>query len=142
MSGEAVRAAGGVPWRRRAGRLEVLLVHRDKYDDWSFPKGKNRAGESDEDCAVREVAEETSLDVTLADELATVVYEAKGRPKRVRYWMVNPADPDEARPTNEVDELAWLEPDAASKRLTHEHDRAVLRSFLQHVTTSNAPKGD
>jgi 8-oxo-dGTP diphosphatase len=141
LSGGEVHAAGGVPWRRRNGRLEVLLVHRDKYDDWSFPKGKNRAGESDEDCAVREVAEETNLSVTLEDELATVVYEAKGKPKRVRYWMVDPEDPDEARPSNEVDELAWLEPDAASNRLTYEHDQAVLRSFLERAPTLNASEG-
>jgi len=141
VSGAVVHAAGGVPWRRRNGHLEVLVVHREKYDDWSFPKGKNRPGESDEDCVVREVAEETNLDVTIADELATVVYEAKGKPKRVRYWVVDPEDPDEARPSNEVDELAWLEPDAAAKRLTYEHDRAVLGSFLEHVATRKTPRG-
>jgi 8-oxo-dGTP pyrophosphatase MutT (NUDIX family) len=136
-----IHAAGGVPWRRRDGRLEVLVVHRPKYDDWSFPKGKNRPGESDEDCVVREVAEETNVDVTLAEELATVFYESKGKPKRVRYWVVDPKNPDEARPSNEVDGLAWLEPEEASKRLTYEHDRAVIRSFIEQVATANAPGG-
>jgi 8-oxo-dGTP pyrophosphatase MutT (NUDIX family) len=130
VSGSIVHAAGGVPWRRRNGRLEILVVHRPKYDDWSFPKGKNLPGESDEDCVVREVAEETNLSVTLGEELATVFYESKGKPKRVRYWALDPQDPNEARPTNEIDQLAWLEPDDASRRLTYEHDGAVLRSFL------------
>jgi 8-oxo-dGTP pyrophosphatase MutT (NUDIX family) len=133
VSKDVVLAAGGVPWRLREGRLEVLVVHRGKYDDWTFPKGKNRPGEKDEDCAVREVAEETNVRVTLGDELSTVVYESKGKPKRVRYWVLDPQNPDEARPSNEVDQLAWLEPDEASNNVTYEHDRAVLRSFLQHV---------
>jgi 8-oxo-dGTP pyrophosphatase MutT (NUDIX family) len=140
VSGDVVHAAGGIPWRHRDGRLELLVVHRSKYDDWSFPKGKNRPGESDEDCVVREVAEETNLSVTLGEELATALYEAKGKPKRVRYWALEPDDPDAAQPAHEVDELAWLEPEAVLTRLTYEHDRAVLRSFLAGVATSN-PRG-
>jgi 8-oxo-dGTP diphosphatase len=125
-----VRAAGAVVWRGRDGGLEVLLVRRPKYDDWSFPKGKNRGGESDEDCAVREVEEETSLSVKLGAELASTSYVSKGRPKRVRYWLAEPRRSDEARPRNEVDRVAWLPPEDAASRLSYARDLDVLRSAL------------
>ena len=130
LSDETIRAAGAVVVRRRDGRAEVLLVHRPKYDDWSLPKGKNEPGESDEHCAVREVEEETSLAVTLGPELLTTHYVSKGSPKRVRYWLAETEHPERARPTNEVDELAWLAPADAAARLTYERDRDVLQSAL------------
>ena len=111
----------------------MLLVHRPRYDDWSFPKGKNADGESDEDCAVREVEEETSLRVTLRDELAATSYVAKGGPKRVRYWLADSPRPDDARPQNEVDEVEWLPPESAASRLTYAHDLDVLRSALEQI---------
>jgi len=129
VNDDFVRGAGAVAWRRRDGRLEVLLVHRPEYEDWSFPKGKNLAGESDEDCAVREVEEETNLRVVLGEELATTRYVSKGRPKRVRYWLVEAQHPEQAHPKNEVDQLEWLTREEAAERLTYERDRAVLRSF-------------
>ena len=130
VNDDLVRAAGGVAWRCRDGRVEVLLVHRAKHDDWSFPKGKNAEGESDEDAAVREVEEETNLRVALGAELATTTYVSNGRPKQVRYWLVEPEDPDAARAQNEVDELAWLRPADASERLTYARDRDVLGAFV------------
>jgi 8-oxo-dGTP pyrophosphatase MutT (NUDIX family) len=83
---DTVRAAGGVVWRRGAdGAVEVLVVHRPKYDDWSFPKGKLDPGETEEECALREVDEETGLRCELGEELPTTMYvDRKGRPKRVR----------------------------------------------------------
>jgi 8-oxo-dGTP diphosphatase len=132
VSLESVRAAGAVVWRRRDGSVQVLLVHRPKYDDWSFPKGKNADGESDEDCAVREVEEETSLRITLTVELATSSYVSKGSPKRVRYWLAE-SPPHDARPQNEVDEVAWLPPEDTASRLTYAHDLDVLRSALERL---------
>jgi len=129
-----VRAAGGVPWRRRDGSLEVLLVHRPRYDDWTFPKGKAEDGESDEKCALREVEEETGLGGTLGEELASTSYtDGRGRPKRVRYWALGPVDAN-AEPRNEVDGLAWLTPDEAGQRLSYDRDRVVLRSLVERVT--------
>jgi 8-oxo-dGTP pyrophosphatase MutT (NUDIX family) len=125
-----MRAAGGVAWRRRRKRLEILLVHRPAYDDWSFPKGKCKPDELDEDCAVREVEEETNLRVALGAELASTAYVSRGRPKRVRYWLAAPQNPDEARPRHEVDDVRWLTPDEAAGRLTYERDQEVLRSAL------------
>src|SRR5215469_10943083 len=80
--------AGSSNARRRVVRDgKVVLVHRPKYDDWSFPKGKCDEGESDEECALREVEEETGLRCELLDEIGKTSYiDSKGRPKTVRYW--------------------------------------------------------
>ena len=130
---DVVRAAGAVVWRRRDRSVELLLVHRPKYDDWSFPKGKSVGGESDQDCAVREVQEETSLRVVLGLELASTSYVSKGSPKRVRYWLAESGRPDDACPQNEVDEVAWLPPEDAASRLTYARDLDVLRSALERL---------
>ncbi|HEY2073493.1 MAG TPA: NUDIX hydrolase [Gaiellaceae bacterium] len=120
---DVVRAAGGVV--RRDG--DVLLVHRPRYDDWTFPKGKAEEDETDEDCALREVHEETGLRCELEDELATTHYtDAKGRPKRVRYWRMHPIADDGFTPNEEVDELRWLDADDAAALLTYERDRVLL----------------
>jgi 8-oxo-dGTP pyrophosphatase MutT (NUDIX family) len=119
---EVVRAAGGVVTRDG----EVLLVHRPRYDDWTFPKGKALAGESDEATALREVEEETGLRCALGDELpATSYVDSKGRPKRVRYWRMRPLAGAFA-PHAEVDEIAWLSPAEAAERLTYPRDLALL----------------
>ena len=123
-----VRAAGGVI--ERDGH--VLVVHRPKYDDWTFPKGKNDRGETDADCAVREVEEETGLRPELVEELTSVDYvDRKGRPKTVRYWVMRAEG--EAVASNEVDEVRWVAPEQARWLLTYERDRDVLDAFLDRV---------
>ena len=115
----------------RPGRdgLEVLLVHRPRYDDWTFPKGKAHDGESDERCAVREVDEETGLRCQLGEELPSTVYrDGKGRDKRVRYWNMM-ALAGSARPQSEVDAVEWLTLADARKRLSYERDRDVLEAL-------------
>ncbi len=117
-----VLAAGGVI--RREGR--VLLVHRPKYDDWTFPKGKLDPGESFEEAALREVEEETGLRLELGDELESTTYhDRRGRLKLVRYWEMTPVA-GEFEPHEEVDELRWVTPAEARELLTYEHDRALL----------------
>jgi 8-oxo-dGTP diphosphatase len=122
-----VKASGGVVWRRRAGGIEVALVHRPRYDDWSFPKGKLDRGESWEDAALREVEEEIGLRCRLGHELPPTSYrDNKGRAKIVRYWMMEPLD-GEFVPSDEVDEVRWLAPAEADRLLSYGHDRALLR---------------
>ncbi len=132
----AVRAAGGVVRRRvRRGRLgrrgqEVIVIHRPRYDDWSFPKGKLDDGEGLEEAALREVREETGLACRILAPLGETHYaDRRGRPKVVRYWVMEPEDgagdaPFE--PNAEVDVLRWLPPEAADRLLTYPHDRELL----------------
>jgi 8-oxo-dGTP pyrophosphatase MutT (NUDIX family) len=123
-----VRAAGGLLWRRHESGVEVALIHRPEYDDWSFPKGKRDEGETDEQAAVREIEEETGARVVLGHELAHASYiDSKGRPKFVRYWEAEVAG--DLQPDNEVDEIEWVGLKAARKRLSYPHDIEVLRSF-------------
>ncbi len=123
-----VRAAGGVVLRQGRTGHEVLLVHRPAYDDWSLPKGKAEPGESDEECALREVEEETGLRCELERELPSTHYrDARGRPKVVRYWLMRPVGGD-AAPHAEIDDVRWLPLDEAPEQLTWERDGAVLEA--------------
>lgn len=125
-----VEAAGGVVWRRTpSGETEILVVHRPKYDDWTLPKGKLARGESPEEGAVREVGEETGLDVKVGRELATSHYQdAEGRPKVVRYWAMEPVG-GEFRPNREVDEARWAPVHEAQRLLSYDRDRDILASL-------------
>jgi 8-oxo-dGTP diphosphatase len=108
---------------------QVLVVHRPRYDDWTFPKGKLDPGESDEAAAVREVEEETGYRCVLGAELPSTHYvDARGRPKRVRYWLMRIVD-GEFIANREVDEIRWLPADEAATVLTYEHDRALAGSL-------------
>ena len=126
-----IEAAGGLVWRvSTKGVLKVLLVHRPRYDDWSFPKGKLEPHETHEQAAAREVAEETGLRCTLMWELPPTRYrDRKGRPKRVRYWAMEPVDGVFAL-NDEVDEVQWLMTDVAHSLLSYPHDRPVLAGLV------------
>ncbi|MFI8325937.1 NUDIX hydrolase [Streptomyces sp. NPDC085529] len=127
-----VLAAGCVLWRPAAGdgrAIEIALVHRPKYDDWSHPKGKRKRGESAEACALREVLEETGHHCELGPRLPTVRYAVDGRPKEVAYWAARALDGTFV-PGPEVDRLRWLPPAEARTRLTQPRDRALLEALL------------
>lgn len=124
-----VRAAGGVVVREGSGGPEILVVHRPKYGDWTFPKGKAEAGESDEDCALREVEEETGLRCALREELPSTSYtDSQGRPKCVRYWLMDPIGGELAF-HHEVDEARWVSPGEALRLLSYDRDVSLLRSL-------------
>lgn len=128
-----VLAAGAVLWRRSPvdGGLEIALVHRPRYDDWSHPKGKLKPGESAAAAALREVKEETGQDCLLGDPLPSAYYLVAGRPKHVRYWAAE-ATGGGFTPNHEVDRVVWLPPVAARHRLTHERDRPLIDAFMRH----------
>ncbi|WP_332643847.1 NUDIX hydrolase [Aeromicrobium sp.] len=138
MANEQVtKAAGGVVWRKRtpSGRVEprvdLLLIHRPSYDDWSFPKGKIDAGESLQAAAVREIAEETGARVRLGHPLGELNFRVSGGLKSVTYWTaraVGEAEP--FAPNKEVDEVRWVGVREARKLLTYDHDRELLESFV------------
>ena len=123
-----VQAAGGVVTRNaRDGTLEVLVVHRPRYDDWSLPKGKLEPGESFEDAARREIEEETGVQVELGAALPTTDYvDRHGRPKVVHYWRMTPVGETAWQPNDEVDETRWITVAEAGTLLSYEHDRRLV----------------
>jgi 8-oxo-dGTP diphosphatase len=131
-----VLAAGGVVWRAidvgaageaAADGIEVVLVHRDRYDDWSFPKGKLEKGESFEDAALREVAEETGLVCERGEEMPSTSYlDSKGRQKLVRYWAMRVVGTAPWMPNHEIDGRRWVTLDEATEMLTYAHDRELV----------------
>ena len=127
-----VLAAGAVVTRKGG---DVLLVHRPKYDDWSFPKGKLDPGEHVTAAAVREVAEETGLDIRLGPPLSTQRYwvdNGERRIKRVYYWVgrvVGNDDVSTYRVNNEIDEVAWVPAEKLRERLDYDYDRATLEEY-------------
>jgi 8-oxo-(d)GTP phosphatase len=130
---ETILAAGALVWRPAASGVEVLLVHRPRYDDWSLPKGKREPGEHLLLTAVREVFEETSVRPVLGPRLPTVEYLAAGRPKRVDYWSAL-GPPILAAASHEVDAVSWVPLDQAPGRLSYPHDAAVLAALRPRPT--------
>ncbi len=125
-----VHAAGAVVWRPGAKGLEVALIHRPKYDDWSYPKGKCEPGEHVLVTATREVVEETGLRVILGRPLSTSTYQAGPGTKRVSYWAARCVHSVGFVPGGEVDQVAWLSATAARDRLGSQRDIALLDEFL------------
>jgi 8-oxo-dGTP diphosphatase len=125
----SIRAAGGVVWRPGSRGVEVCLVHRPRYGDWSLPKGKLDPGEHPLRAAVREVAEETDVRAVPQVRLPTVHYRSEGRPKRVDYWSMRAAGEGGFQPGTEVDDIRWLPVDEAVRLVSYPHDAEVLTAF-------------
>ncbi len=136
-SAEPILAAGAVLWRRApdAG-VVVAVVHRPRYDDWSFPKGKLEPGEPQALAAVREVAEETGFDVMLGRHLAVTSYRSDDRPKLVDYWAARVLG-GEFTVNVEVDELRWVSPAQATTLLSYNYDVEVLERFMALSTDTS-----
>ena len=121
---DEIRAAGGVVVRD--GRIAV--VHRPRYDDWSLPKGKLDPGEGWEECALREVWEETGLRCRLEGELASAHYVSLGAPKTVRWWRMAVVEDLGLERDDEVDELRWVSPEHAEALLSYQHDVDLVKA--------------
>lgn len=127
-----ILAAGAVVWRSVDGssHVEVAIIHRPRYDDWSLPKGKVEPGETEPAAAVREVHEETGHRALLGHPLGTVRYPVLQDVKRVRYWAARDLG-GEFTATAEVDDLVWMPAKDAMGKMSYPHDRKVLRRFTR-----------
>jgi ADP-ribose pyrophosphatase YjhB (NUDIX family) len=134
LPGKVTRGAGGIVLRENDGVVEIVIIHRPTYDDWSLPKGKLQSGETYEDGAIREVEEEIGVLCSILGPGGSTHYiDHRGRDKVVRYFAMA-ADTKAKRlaafdPT-EVDEAVWVPLDVAANRLSHEHDQALIRQFI------------
>lgn len=127
-----IRAAGAIIWRETSPfDLEVLVIHRPQYDDWSFPKGKVDDGESAIAAAYREVKEETGVEAIFGQYLGTTSYKVEDHKKKVKYWMARAKSvPSHFIPNSEVDKIEWVDTKTARHFLTHEEDRELLEDFI------------
>lgn len=124
-----ILAAGALCWRIHRGQLEVLLIHRPRYDDWSFPKGKLDDGETLPECAVREVREEVNIKIRLGVPLPVTPYQVKKKSKEVWYWAAEVTDEKPRPDGKETDEVRWVTPTAAYDMLTNPGDAEPLREL-------------
>jgi 8-oxo-(d)GTP phosphatase len=148
LTRDVVRAAGGVVRRVGPNGVEVLLVHRPRYYDWTFPKGKAHRGESDEETALREVEEESGIRADLGVELPSSRYrDSQGRDKVVRYWTMRP-ESGAFEPHGEVDAIEWLPIAEAESQLSYDRDVEVLRAVpppilvVRHASAGNRDEWD
>lgn len=152
MAGErvkAIKASGGVVWRRTRtaddadihpigpDQIEVVVVHRPAYDDWTLPKGKRKSGEKGRDCALREVEEETGLRCCPGAELPPTSYlMPDGNEKALRWWSMTVAEDLGFESGDEVDEVRWVRASEVDSILTYQLDATVVGSFLERVNSS------
>jgi 8-oxo-dGTP diphosphatase len=128
---DAIPAAGTIVWRRNdSGEVEVAIIHRPKYDDWSFPKGKCEVGENSIACAYRETVEETGFEIRFKEFLGEISYLAEGTAKRVKYWSAKFLRQVGTPMQGEVDQVLWKSPNEAEELLSRESDREILTRFL------------
>jgi len=133
IASEIIQAAGAVLWRRnKAKEIEIALIHRPRYDDWSLPKGKLEVSESHIACAYREVLEETGVTAIFGPEIGQAIYKVEEGQKVVRYWSAQASETPYGHPDPaEIDQIEWLSPSAAKKKLTLKDDSRIVDFFLE-----------
>lgn len=137
---QPILAAGALLWRHADfDAIEVALVHRPRYDDWTLPKGKLDAGEHVLTCAAREIREETGVVAHFGPLLGEVTYDVEDESKTVTYWAARAVEFHEPTASaEEIGQVVWLSPSAARAALTYGHDQEILKSFLE-IGTGTIP---
>ena len=129
---ETVLAAGGVVWRRNENKkIEVVIVHRPKYDDWSFPKGKADLKEALIACAFREILEETNITTQFGPFIGQVEYQTSEGLKQVSYWAAKAIDVKAFNANSEVDQVKWVEISEVKQILSMDSDKEILKKFTK-----------
>ena len=126
-----IQAAGAVVWRNQNGQTEIAIIHRPKYDDWSFPKGKAEIGESLIACAHREVLEETNIQTEFGAFLGDVEYLTPDGKKRVSFWAAKAINQIDFNSNSEVDQLSWVNVKKVKELLTLDTDKKILAQFVE-----------
>ena len=126
-----IQAAGAVVWRNNKDKTEVAIIHRPKYNDWSFPKGKLEVGESLIACAHREVFEETNIQTEFGPFLGDIEYLTPDGKKQVSFWAAKVITHKDFSPNSEVDQLKWVEVKKVKELLTLETDKKILAQFMK-----------
>jgi 8-oxo-dGTP diphosphatase len=129
---ETVLAAGGVVWRRNENKkIEVVVIHRPKYDDWSFPKGKADLKEALIACAFREILEETNITTQFGPFIGQVEYQTIEGLKQVSYWAAKAIDVKAFNANTEVDQVKWVEISEVKQILSMDSDKEILKKFTK-----------
>jgi 8-oxo-dGTP diphosphatase len=132
-----IGAAGGLLWRSAPAGLEIAVIHRSRYDDWSLPKGKLKPGESWRNAALREVKEETGFDARILGFAGAVAYEVASGPKVVKFWNMAMSGGEQAAPdSGEVTEVSWLSPAEAIERLSYPLERAMVEAWEAEMSAA------
>ncbi len=125
-----ILAAGALVWRKsKEKKIEIAVIHRPKYNDWTIPKGKVELNESSIACAYREVIEETSIETEFGMYLGEVKYQSLDGPKQVSFWSAQVVKENTFTPNSEVDAIKWVEAAKAAKFLSLESDKEILSKF-------------
>ena len=122
-----IRAAGGLLTRDAADGVELMLVHRTRYNDWALPKGKVEANEEPLPAAIREVREETGCEVECLSFAGEIRYEVDGVPKIVLFWRMSLVRQDPLEPNDEIAAAVWWPLPEAIARMTYESERELVQ---------------
>lgn len=127
---EVIEAAGGILWRKTPHKIEICIVHRPKYDDWGFPKGKRDPGEKWHETAQREVYEETGCQAQIKNFAGCISYPIGEAIKLVLFWNMYVVSNIAFTPNSEIDQIRWLSPHEAVNWLSYEKEKNILLKQL------------
>ena len=129
-----IEAAGGILWKKTAsGKQKIAIIHRNRYNDWSLPKGKREPGETWQETALREVREEIGCQAQLGEFIGSTTYtlNENGAPKVVLFWQMTAPQNCEFQPNDEVDRAKWVSPKKALRLLSYKDERRIVRKAMR-----------